>query len=167
MSQVPNTPQGTVVARAAAGRTPHDPAMVAGQIEAAALLSVEAHQDRVLAAARLAFRRPPDPLRTFAEAVAGSGVVHIRAMQQLGMALSERMRTAVADPHAPVGSQEKVIPAGDLLNLLGIYPADVIRFRLWALIAACVLLLATLGAGVIIGRSSVQGPALAAATSPP
>ncbi len=167
MSQAPNVPPGKAVGTApAASRKPGDPAMTAGQIEAAALQSVEAHQDRVLAAAKLAFRRAPDPLRTFAEAVAGSGVIHIRAMLQLSAALSERMRTAVAGLEVPVQGQDRIIPAGDLLSLLGIYPADVIQFRLWAIGAACVLLLATLGTGVIIGRSSVQVPAAAAASSP-
>ena len=163
MSQIPNAPHDKTPG---ASRMPHDPALTVGHIEEAALLLVQAHQNRVLAAARQAFRRPPDPLRTFAEAVAGSGVVHIRAMQQLNAALSERMRTAMAGSHTPADDQDRVIPASDLLSLLGIYPTDVIRFRLWAIGAACVFLLATFGAGVAIGRSSVQTPALVTTTSP-
>lgn len=167
MSQAPNTPQGKVLGTApGASRVPQDPAMTAGQLEAAALLLVQAHQDRVLAAARQAFRRPSDPLRTFAEAVAASGVVHIKAMQQISMALPERLKTAVAESQVSVNGQDRIIPAGDLLCLLGIYPTDVIRFRLWALGVASVLLLATLGIGVLIGRSSVQTPTLVTTTLP-
>lgn len=164
MSQAPNTSQGRAPS---ASRMPHAPAITVGQIEAAALQSVEAHQESVLAAARRAFRRPPDPLRTFAEAVAGSGVVHIRAMQQLNTAMTERMKTTVADLQVPVGGRDRIVPAGDLLSLLGIYPADVLRFRLWAIGAACILLLAAFGTGVIVGRSSVQGPAVMTTTLPP
>ncbi len=167
MSQDPNTPQGKVLGTAPrAGRVQQYPAMTAEQLEAAALILVQAHQDRVLAAARLAFRRPSDPLRAFAEAVAASGVVLIKAMLQISMALSERLRTAVAESQVTVNSQERIMPAGDLLSLLGIYPADVIRFRLWMLGVGSVVLLATYGAGVLTGRSSVQSPALETITLP-
>ncbi len=142
-------------------------ALDADQIEAEALQAVQRHEGLVLAAAKAVFRQNHDPMRAFAEAVAGAGVVYVRATIQLSAALSKRMQTAVADVHVPVDGRDRVIPAGDLLSLLGIYPADVIRFRLWAIGATCVILLATLGAGVIIGLSSVHSPALVTTTSSP
>jgi len=133
--------------------------MTAEQLEAAALQSVEAHQNQVLAAARAAFRRPPDPLRSFAEAVASSNVVQIRAMQQLNAAFNERFRRALSEIQVPADGRVQVVPAGNLLDLLGIYPADAARFRIWAICITMVVILATLGAGVVIGRSSVHDPA--------
>lgn len=156
MSQGPNTFQGRATA---AYRVPRDQATTPEQIEASALQSVIDHHDRVVAAAKLAFRLAPDPLRTFAEEVAASGVVLIRAMQKLIESHIERMRTASPNLQVSAQGQAQIIPAGDLLSLLGIYPADAIRFRLWAIGTACVILLATFGAGVLIGRSSVHDSA--------
>lgn len=168
MSQVPNTAQGRNLGKAVAtSRSVYNPAATPGQNEAAALESVEAHQERILAAARLAFQRPPDPLRTFAEAVASTGVVQVRAMLQLNHALNERVKLALADLPGPADGRDRIIPAGDLLSLLGIYPTDVLRFRLWAIGAAGVILLATLGAGVIIGRLSVHDSAPVTITASP
>lgn len=160
MSQVPNAAQGRTLGRTiAATRLVHNPAATPGQNEAEALASVEAHQERILAAARLAFQRPPDPLRTFAETVASTGVVQVRAMLLLNHALNERVKFTLADLPGPSDGQDRVIPAGDLLSLLGIYPTDKLRFRLWAIGATGVIILAVLGAGVIIGRSSVHNSA--------
>lgn len=133
--------------RADAARPPSGPSRVL-EHEAAALKGVMNQQERVLRSARAAFQGDRDPIAIFAETVALSSVVHVRAMIEIQRAGDERMQ-ALSRGQAAYGAE---LPFPGVLSLFGVAPLDPVRFRTGLLIVIITTSLAVFGLGVVVGK---------------
>ena len=105
--------------------------------------------------ARGAFGSDPDPLALFAQGFTNSSHAHVRALLLLQEAHAERLRAldqARFQDAKPLQPPQPPLPFPGALKMLGVVPADTIRFRNGAIVVGIFVAFALFGVGVLVGK---------------